>query len=298
MKKTYLMAAFVCMAAMSVNAQTSESESKEQKFLSLTKTADDNPKDWKAQLEVGHFLLDKENGIYNMSQAGKYFERIYHLATDYNREIPDSIILETGGILMTEASDKKDIDKALFYADEMLRAEKVGMNMADNYFYSFSSVGWMYNMMKGDFVKALPYMMDIRERLTKNNQQGIEHTDVTTAMLFENLLGKYKEMFGDKLVELSIDGKKYIIVAMAEWNIEKPLMGWLQNVGDILFCDEDGNIHDDIHGKMEYSFNFDKNGVVSKEGTNMWLITVTPERRQQLVEAYHKYMKKSENNKK
>ena len=89
MRKIFLLAAFVCFAALSASAQTEESESKTEKMLRLTKTANENPTDWKAQLEAGHFLLDKEKGVYNQSQAEKYYERIFHLAIDYNKEIPD-----------------------------------------------------------------------------------------------------------------------------------------------------------------------------------------------------------------
>lgn len=300
MKKNCVIAVLICIAALNVNAQTEEPESKAQKFFRLTKAADENPNDWKAQLEAGHFLLDKENGMYNQSQAEKYYERIYHMVTDYHKDMPDSIFWETGMALTTVASSKQDINKALFYADEMLHAGNVGIDMPDNFFYSFATVGWSYNMMKGDFVKALPYMMGIRERLTNKNHQGIEHTDVTTILLFENLIGKYKEMFGDKLVELTFDGKKYIIVGKADWNIEKPFMGWLQEVegSPTLLCDEDGKIHDDIHGEMVYGFKFFKDHVVPEDGTNMRLITVTPERRQQLVEAYQKYIKKAKKNQK
>ena len=289
------MVALLCAVAFQVNAQTEETESKTEKFFRLTKAADENPKDWKAQLEVGHFLLDKENGMYNMSKATTYYERLYHLATDYNKEIPDSVIREVGVTLMTTASDRKNIDKALFYADEMLRAEKVGVNIEDNFFYSFATIGYMYNLMKNDFAKSLPYMMDIRERMNKNNLQGIEHMDVTTAMIFEHLMGKYKEMFGDKLVEMIMDGKKYIMVGKGDWNIEKPFMGWLLGAegSSTLLCDEDGKVHDDIHGQMEYGFKFTKDAVVPQEGTNMRLITVTPERRQQLIAAYRNYMKKA-----
>ncbi|MBQ4387934.1 MAG: hypothetical protein II822_10075, partial [Prevotella sp.] len=69
MRKIILFAAFVCFAATGLNAQTAEPESKIEKMLRLTKTANENPADWKAQLEAGHFLLDKENGMYNQSQA-------------------------------------------------------------------------------------------------------------------------------------------------------------------------------------------------------------------------------------
>ena len=48
---------------------------------------------------------------------------------------------------------------------------------------------------------------------------------------------------------------------------------------------------------MEYGFDWNKNGVVPKEGVNMRLITVTPERRQQMVEAYRNYLKNAKKNK-
>ena len=58
MKKIILFAAFACFAALNSNAQTEEPESKIEKMLRLTKTANENPTDWKAQLEAGHFLLE------------------------------------------------------------------------------------------------------------------------------------------------------------------------------------------------------------------------------------------------
>ena len=300
MQKIILLAAFICIAATGVSAQTEEPESKIEKMLRLTKTADENPADWQAQLEAGHFLLDKENGMYNQSQAGKYYERIYHLATDYNKEIPDSVIREAGVMLMTVATDKKNLDKALFYIDEIFHAQKVGVDIADEYLITIAGGGMLYSMMKEDFVKSLAYIMDIRERLTQNKTLGIEYTDVFTAVVFERLTEKYREMFGDRVMELTFDDQKYYIISMNDWNIEKPLMGWMQKAegNPTLLYGEDGKVYDDKHGPMEYSFEYYKDGVKPKEGANARLITVTPERRQQMVEAYHNYMKKAKKNKK
>ena len=299
MRKIFLLAAFVCFAALSVSAQTEESESKTEKMLRLTKTANENPTDWKAQLEAGHFLLDKEKGVYNQSQAEKYYERIYHLATDYNKEIPDSVIRETGFMLMSVAADKKNFDKALFYIDAMTHARRVGVDISDEYMNSIDVCGIMYSMIKEDMVKPLAYIMNIRERLTKNKTPGIEYTDVLTTILFERLMEKYKDMFGDKVMELTLDDKKYIMISKGDWNIEKPLVGWMQKEegSPMVLYGEDGKVYDDKHGNMEYGFDWNKNGVVPKEGVNMRLITVTPERRQQMVEAYRNYLKNAKKNK-
>lgn len=299
MKKIFLFAAFVCFAALSVSAQTEEKESKIEKMLRLTKTANENPTDWKAQLEAGHFLLDKENGMYNQSQAEKYYERLYHLATDYNKEIPDSVIRETGIMLMTVATDKKNLDKALFYIDAMIHAQRAGVDISDDYMTYFAFWGMMNSMGKEDRVKSLSYIMNLREKLSQNKTPGIEYTDVLTTVLFERLIAQYRDMFGDKLVEMTLDGKKYIMISKGDWNIEKPLVGWMQNVegSPTVVYGEDGKVYDDKHGYVEYGFDYYKSGIVPKEGVNMRLITVTSERRQQMVEAYRNYLKNAKKNK-
>lgn len=299
MKKIILFAAFVCFAALSVSAQTEEKESKIEKMLRLTKTANENPTDWKAQLEAGHFLLDKENGMYNQSQAEKYYERLYHLATDYNKEIPDSVIRETGIMLMTVATDKKNLDKALFYIDAMIHAQRAGVDISDDYMTYFAFWGMMNSMGKEDRVKSLSYIMNLREKLSQNKTPGIEYTDVLTTVLFERLIEQYRDMFGDKLVEMTLDGKKYIMISKGDWNIEKPLMGWMQDVkgSPTVVYGEDGKVYDDKHGYVEYGFDYYKSGIVPKEGVNMRLITVTSERRQQMVEAYRNYLKNAKKNK-
>lgn len=290
--------AMMCIAVLSVNAQTEETESKNEKMLRLTKAADENPTDWNAQLEAGHILLD------NPSQAEKYYERLFHLATDYNKEIPDSVIRETGWTLalMSMTPEKEDLDRALFYIDVMRHADKMGVDMGEGFIYSFDVIGVMCGMMKEESERSLYYMTELRNHLVKDKKPGIEYTDMMTAMLYDEQMSKYREMFGDKLLELTIDGKKYIALSLNEWNIEKPFMGWKNEAeGDkesLYYCCDDGKITDELHGQMEFTFNYDKDGVKPKEGANARLITVTPERRQQLVEAYRKYMKKGKKNKK
>jgi hypothetical protein len=237
--------------------------------------------------------------MYNQSQAEKYYERLYHLATDYNKEIPDSVIRETGIMLMTVATDKKNLDKALFYIDAMIHAQRAGVDISDDYMTYFAFWGMMNSMGKEDRVKSLSYIMNLREKLSQNKTPGIEYTDVLTTVLFERLIAQYRDMFGDKLVEMTLDGKKYIMISKGDWNIEKPLMGWMQNVegSPTVVYGEDGKVYDDKHGYVEYGFDYYKSGIVPKEGVNMRLITVTPERRQQMVEAYRNYLKNAKKNK-
>ena len=297
-----LTAFFCCAMTTVVNAQTSEPESNMDKYLRLSKEADENPTNWQAQLEVGHMLLDKESSLYNQSRAAKYYERIYQQAAGFNKEVPDSVFRESVVMLMTVASDKKDLKKALFYTDELMRAEKIGMDINKDYVITCGMMGIGLNLINGDAAKALCHMLDMRKLATADKKAGIDYSDPMTVMLYENLLSEYRKSFGDKLPELTLDGKKYIIIAMNQWNVEMPLMGWFGGVGDDgdderaevlkLFYGEDGKVYDDIHGEMIYSFNCNKDGFVPQEGYNVRMITVTSEQRQKMVDAYHSYMKK------
>ena len=293
--------AFCCAMTTAVNAQTAETESKMDKYLRLSKEADENPTNWQAQLEVGHILLDKESGVYNQSRAAKYYERIYQQAVGVNKEVPDSVFLESVVMLMTVATDKKDVNKVLFYIDELMRADKIGMNINRDYVTSYNVMAIVFNLMNNNAAKALCNIQDARKLLIADKKVGIDYSDPMTVMLYENLLSEYRKSFGDKLPELTLDGKKYIIIAMNQWNVEMPLMGWFGGVGDDgdderaevlkLFYGEDGKVYDDIHGEMIYSFNCNKDGFVPQEGYNVRMITVTPEQRQKMVDAYHSYMK-------
>lgn len=294
MRKYVLLAVLACITALSVNAQTKNAESKADRYFRMSKVADENPTNWKAQLEVGHILLDKEGGFYNQSRAARYYERIYHIASDVNKEIPDSVIRETDWVLMTLAVGKGDIERALFYIDEMKHANSVGVGIEDSYLNLSDMYGLTCCMGKEDYIKALSYLKDLRDRVTQRHLPGIEHTDLTTAMLLEEVFELEKAVFGDKLMELTIDGKKYIVVSMGEWDIEKPFIGWsATKEGSLtLFYGEDGKVYDNLHGEMNYSFFCNKDGIVPHEESNARLITVTPEHRQQMVKAYHNFMEK------
>ena len=300
MKKIIITLTAVLCFFISVNAQTTETESNSERYLRLSREADENPSDWKAQMEVVHILTDKNSGFYNQHRATRYLERIYHTATDYNKEVPDSVLRVSLITLITLAFDKKDLDKTLFYIEELKHAKKVGVEISNEDIICQDVMGFTLHLVKNDALQALSNTMDMRQRLTENKMPGIEYSDVMTAMLFDNVFRQYQKMFGDKLLEITLDGKKYIFIALRKWNIEKPLMGWMGDMnGDdddedyesTLAYGEDGKVYDELNGQLEFSFFYNKDGVVPKENTNTRLISVTPERRKKLVQAYRNYKK-------
>lgn len=65
---------------------------------------------------------------------------------------------------MIFTNDKKNLDMALYYIDEMIHAQKVGVDINDDYLNTFAFWGVMYSLIKDYREKALSYMMDLRER--------------------------------------------------------------------------------------------------------------------------------------
>ena len=82
-----------------------------------------------------------------------------------------------------KASDKKDLKKALFYIDELMRAEKIGMDVNKDYVLTCGMMGAVFNLMKGDAAKALCYMLDMRKFAADDKKEGIDYSNPMTVIL-------------------------------------------------------------------------------------------------------------------
>jgi hypothetical protein len=293
-KKTFWVALTVmCAMTVSMNGQN---ETPQQKYERLAKAADANPTDWEKQFEAGRMLINKENGLFDQVGAGKYYDRIYHIATDVNRAVPDSVFMEAAMTLMFNAMNHQDTENTLFYGDEMKRYARVTNNKESLAPMMANTMGVMMMMAAERPAGAVDKLNELRKDLEKHQFAGVENTDVTLAMVYEQMFVDYRKFADDKLMEVTVDGKPYVILAMGIWNVEMPFMGWAQDVEGAkpILMDEEGNVHDDIHGQILFNFHWSEKdkAVVKSEDTNTRLITVTPERRQQMVAAYKEYLKK------
>ena len=272
-KKTFWVALMVmCTMTLNMSGQNAN-ETLRQKYERLAKDADANPTDWKKQYEVAHILLDKESELYDQLGASKYYERIYHTVADVNPAVPDSVFQEAGITLMFIAMNHDKESTMPLMANTM---------------------GVMFQMAMERPMAAGDLLGEVRKELAQKKYQGVENTDVMQAMIYEQVLNDYREFAKDKLLEVIVDGKSYVLIAEGLWNVEQPFMGWMADVpdGKVVFYGEDGRVHDDIHGQVVFNFNWSEaqKAVVKSEDTNTRLITVTPEQRQKYVEAYKKYI--------
>lgn len=285
----------LCTVTLQMSGQNAN-ETLRQKYERLEKDADANPTDWQKQYAVAQMLIQKDSELHDQEKANKFYERIYHIVSDINDVVPDSVYNEGCYILMLNAMNKSDIEKTVFYADELIRHAKLKNDIQNSFYIGANALMAPIMIMLERSAGGLDKLLELRKIMEERNYNGVENTDAMLAFFYDQTYSEYREWVADKLMEITIEGKPYVLIAMGDWNVEQPFMGWSVDKPDnkVVFVDENLKVYDDLHGAMQFNFSWDgqNTAIVKAENTTVRLITVTPERRQEMVEAYKKYLKK------
>lgn len=285
----------MCAVTLQVSGQNAN-ETLRQKYDRMEKDADANPTDWQKQYAVAQMLIQKDSELHDQEKANKFYERIYHIVSDINDVVPDSVYNEGCYILMLNAMNKSDIEKTVFYADELIRHAKLKNDIQNSFYIGANALMAPIMIMLERSAGGLDKLLELRKIMEERNYNGVENTDAMLAFFYDQTYSEYREWVADKLMEITIEGKPYVLIAMGDWNVEQPFMGWSVDKPDnkVVFVDENLKVYDDLHGAMQFNFSWDgqNTAIVKAENTTVRLITVTPERRQEMVEAYKKYLMK------
>ena len=285
----------MCAVTLQVSGQNAN-ETLRQKYDRMEKDADANPTDWQKQYAVAQMLIQKDSELHDQEKANKFYERIYHLVSDINDVVPDSVYNEGCYILMLNAMNKSDIEKTVFYAEELIRHAKLKNDMQNSFYIGANALMAPIMIMLERSAGGLDKLLELRKIMEERNYNGVENTDAMLAFFYDQTYSEYREWVSDKLMEINIEGKPYVLIAMGDWNVGQPFMGWSVDKPDnkVVLVDENLKVYDDLHGAMQFDFNWNEEttSIVKTANTTVRLITVTPERRQQMVEAYKKYLKK------
>lgn len=284
----------MCAVTLQVSGQNAD-ETLRQKYDRMEKDADANPTDWQKQYAVAQMLIQKDSELHDQEKANKFYERIYHLVSDINDVVPDSVYNEGCYILMLNAMNKSDIEKTVFYAEELIRHAKLKNDMQNSFYIGANALMAPIMIMLERSAGGLDKLLELRKNIEERNYNGVENTDAMLAFFYDQTYSEYREWVSDKLMEINIEGKPYVLIAMGDWNVGQPFMGWSVDKPDnkVVLVDENLKVYDDLHGAMQFDFNWNEEttSIVKTANTTVRLITVTPERRQQMVEAYKKYLK-------
>ena len=302
-----LMAA-VALICMTVNVAAQQPNSLKQKAEKMAKAADADPQNWRKQFDACELFLK----INDMEQGEKYAQRALEIAEKMEVK-KDTILPKSLGAMAVLYLQKQDYEKMLYFQDMAIRA------YIDEFGYQnklippvIAQMGVLKNMitLRGVY----PYgdvecIRSLREAYILNGQlpegeraTGLEETETVNAIAHEMLLMEHQRAMKDKVWMWTnhTDGKTYTILAFDDWTLEQPegLFSTMWRIAQgekeaeemkhgLIMMDEQGKVTELIHG--EFSFNLlstASTGTFSLDKTsNIHLVSVTPERRRQMIDA-------------
>lgn len=298
---------------LSASAQQVENITGEQ----LAKAADAAPQDWQKQFDAAKCFLETGDSA-NVVKAEKYATRALEIAQAQTVK-RDTILGKSLEMMSFIGSCQKNFDKMIGYYDMAIRAyvDELGYQnaaippriaaMASSKF--LLAFGGVYGYGDVDAVKSLREAFWLNEQLPEGQRaEGLEQAETIFAFAHEMMMAEQKRLMKDKVWQWTnaTDGKTYTIVGFDEWTLEQPdgffatMIYNTQNAGGdtkdkhhLLMMDEQGNISE-YHGEFVYQINFNvkANTYRLTDSTNLRLVSIPAERRQQIIEAVRAFKQK------
>lgn len=305
------------VAFISVTLSASAQQVESEKGVQLAKAADEAPQDWHKQYDAAMFFIETGDTT-KVIQAEKYATRALEIAQAQTVK-RDTILGKTLEAMSLISGVKKNFDMMFSYYEMAIRAyvDELGYQnaaippriayLASNKF--LLTLFGMYGYGDADAVKALREAFWLNAQLPEGQRaKGLEQAETVFAFAHEMMIAEQKRLMKDKVWQWTdpSDGKTYTLVGFDEWTLEQPdgfLATMIYNTqndgGDskdkhhLLMMDEQGNISE-YHGNFEYSFRFylKDNTYRQDDSTNLRVVTIPDERRQQIVEAVRAFKQK------
>ena len=193
----------MCAVTLQVSGQNAN-ETLRQKYDRMEKDADANPTDWQKQYAVAQMLIQKDSELHDQEKANKFYERIYHLVSDINDVVPDSVYNEGCYILMLNAMNKSDIEKTVFYAEELIRHAKLKNDMQNSFYIGANALMAPIMIMLERSAGGLDKLLELRKNIEERNYNGVENTDAMLAFFYDQTYSEYREWVADKLMEVFV----------------------------------------------------------------------------------------------
>ena len=296
--------ALICMT-LNVPAQKETSILK-QKGEKLTKAADADPQNWRKQYDAAEFFLTIDDTIQSLNYTLRALEIAQKMEVKKDTILPKSFELIAGCYMI-----KKDYYQMLNAYDSAIRA------YADEFGYQnklippiianiacWKNVMYMLNMYAFGDVECIKHL---REANMLNNQlpegqraTGLEDAETAYALAQEMLLVEHQRRMKDKVWQWynPEDGKLYTILAFDNWTLEQPegfmaaMLSHQEKEEEdmkhgLIIMDEQGKVREMVHGEFSWNivWNCKKDKFALGEKSSIRLVTITPERRQKMIDA-------------
>ena len=320
MKKMMMtLAAVLCCAMTTTVVNAQEAETPIQKRERLVKAADDAPQDWKKQYDAAEFYLNESNGTPNTILTEKYATLALEIAQSQTVK-RDTILGKTLELMTTLGMYNKNFEQMIGSYDQAIRAyvDELGyQNAAIPPRIAFlASLKWMLHSSGAYVYGDADAVKTLREAFILNNQlpegqraEGMEDAETIYALSHEMLMAEHKQLMKDKvwLWTDQADGKTYTILAFDDWTVDQPA-GFMATMfidnqngkkapdfkHGFVLMDEQGTITERKPTEFAWDVNFNQKGNAFRltDQTNLRVVSITSEKHQQIIDAFHQFEKK------
>ena len=278
------------------------------------KLADKNPQNGKMQYEAAMALINTDLGEKkDFDRALTYANRALKIAREHPAPQDTLQGLTCWGLGMIYLG-KGEYENATDFMEMSMDAFEVELGR-DNPLTNGTKLVYG-TMMLGPqpvrgFTKVQEAMFDNSFAPEDKRIENMEEANIVLELALEMLIADHTKRFRYALPMLTIDGKRYVIVQTADWNMERPLVGWmLPNLlrseeekanfkGDeTIICDDNIQfmvLPDEEKEKRQMNFNFkhfiaNPRRLVGNEGdARIWFLA--PDAYNNLLAKYREYVK-------
>ena len=245
MKKILMTLAAVLCCAMATMAQnTPEQMLKEAE--AKAKLADKNPKNAKMQLAAaGAFIYDELGDKKDFDRALIYANRALKLSQEHpapQDTLQGNTCLALGLIYM----GKQDMETAVDFFQKATDGFQTELGRYDPVTIGTKFLyGWM--MMQSQPFRGFPMIQEamVDNSFAPNDKriENMEEANIALEFALEMIIAEHTKRYRYAVPVIYIDSTMYYIVQTADWNLERPLVGWM--VPSMLGADKsDDEVHD------------------------------------------------------
>ena len=244
MKKLLTLIVLLCVVALQTYAQTDSVAGAQKQAEQFAKQADENPNDGKLQYNAGMAFVNEElKDKKDYALAQQYLERALKIAEEQT-VMKDTLMGLTCQGLAIVYMGKNDPEKFATYLGKSVDAFEKELGKYDPLTIGNKLIGSWLMMRSNAFISY----SNILEAFVNNDNapekmriENMKEANIILELSTEMFIAYITEMFRYALPMVYYKGKGCLVVQSADWNIERPLVGWM--VPDMLRTDEERSTH-------------------------------------------------------
>lgn len=315
MKQFFILVTLMCVTTLQAYAQEDEVAKALKYAEQQMELADKNPKNGKMQYDAGMALISNTlSDKKDPDRALPYLERALKIAEEQT-VMKDTLMGLTCMGLSMIYGEKQDFAKSTDYMERAIDAFEQELGKHDPVTNGMKLIlGWM--TMGAQTFRAFPLIQEAfyyNETAPQDKRiENMAEANIAMEVSLEMLIAAYTRLFRYALPLIPYNGKGCLIIQTPDWNMERPIIGWMvPNLlrseeekeafkgDDTLIIDDNGQIivipkEDKVHRSININFRHylsNPRKLESNEGdTRLWFLS--PEAYADILAKYREYKSK------